>query len=123
MTSTSDQPGGHAGPFIVTLCRVAVPVSIRLPPASSLRQYSFFTTRSLQADGTVRLYLQMGYFETLAEAQKCAELMRTTYPEAIGLLAPPEVLQQAGPGIPTLAAAVLSSDLVVTDEKKQCGRP
>jgi hypothetical protein len=122
MTSNSDQPGTHAGPFIVTLCRVAVPVSIRLPPASSLKQYSFFTSRLRQADGSVRLYLQMGYFETLAEAQKCAELMRTTYPEAVGLLAPPEVLQQAGPGIPTVPAAVLSGDLLAGNEKKQCGR-
>jgi hypothetical protein len=90
------------------LCRVAVPVTIRLPAASSLKQHSFFTSRLRQANGTVRLYLQMGYFETLAEAQKCAQSMRTTYPEAIAMRATPEVLRQAGSGIPTLPAAAKS---------------
>jgi hypothetical protein len=49
--------------------------------------------------------MQMGYFETLAEAQKCAQSMRRTYPEAVAMRATPEVLRQAGPGIPTLPAA------------------
>ena len=80
MTSISTAPAGSSnsnplprtqtgtGHFMLTLCRLAAPVSIRPPQSPHLKQYTFFTSRAPQPDGSERLYLHMGYFETLADA-------------------------------------------------------
>jgi hypothetical protein len=94
-----------AGPFMLTLCRLASPASIRLPRSPHLKPFTFFTTRSRRSDGSERLYLHMGYFATLADAQKWAQLMRGAYPNAIATLAPTALLRQPNSGVPTLRSA------------------
>jgi hypothetical protein len=90
---------------MLTLCRLASPVSIRPPRAPQLKEFKFFTSCARQADGSERLYLHMGYFATLADAQKWAQLVRGAYPGAIATPVPAAVLQQPNSGIPTLPAA------------------
>lgn len=84
------------GPFILTLCRLVEPVSIRPPQAPHLRPFTFFTSRAPQPDGGEQLYLHMGFFETLARAEKWARAARGRHPEAIATAAPPE-FQPVGP--------------------------
>ncbi len=90
------------GPFMLTLCRLAAPVSIRPPQAPPLKAFKFFTSRVRQSDGSERLYLHMGYFATMADAQKWAQLVRGSYPGAIATPVPAAVLKQPSSGIPTL---------------------
>jgi hypothetical protein len=68
------------GSFMLTLCRLAAPVSIRPPQAPQLKRFSFFTSRVQHTDGSDGLYLHMGYFATLTDAQHCAQIMRAKYP-------------------------------------------
>src|SRR6185312_7536693 len=51
---------------------------------------------------TERRYLHMGYFPSLAEAQKWAQLMRRTYPNATATLVPATLLRHPDSGVPTL---------------------
>src|ERR1700730_9016668 len=73
--SSSSATAGHtaqkgAGPFMLTLCRLASPVPIRLPRSPHLKPFTFFTSRSRRPDGSERRYLHMGYLATLTDAQK-----------------------------------------------------
>src|SRR6185437_10301941 len=77
-----------AGPFMVTLCRLVEPVAIRPPQAPHLRPFTFFTSRTPQQDGTGELYLHMGFFETLAFAERWARAVRGRHPGAIATRAP-----------------------------------
>jgi hypothetical protein len=77
-----------AGPFMLTLCRLVEPVSIRPPQLPHLRPFTFFTTRTRQRDGSEQLKLHMGFFETLADAEKWARAVRGRHPEAIAGAAP-----------------------------------
>jgi len=88
---------------MLTLCRLDPAAAIQLPRAPQLERFRFFTTRSRHTDGTERRYLHMGYFPSLAEARKWAQLMRPTYPEAIATLVPAALLQHPDSGVPTLA--------------------
>jgi hypothetical protein len=45
----------------------------------------------------------MGYFTTLAEAQRWAQLMRGAYPQAVASAAPLALLRQRTSGVPTLS--------------------
>src|SRR6185312_4188466 len=90
-------------PCMLTLCRLDPAAAIQLPRAPQLERFRFFTTRSRHTDGTERRYLHMGYFPSLAEARKWAQLMRPTYPEAIATLVPAALLQHPDSGVPTLA--------------------
>jgi hypothetical protein len=83
------------GAFIVTLCRLEAPISIRPPQNPQLARFKFFMGRSRQADGNECLYLHMGYFPTLEEAQKCVQIMSARYPQAIATRMPPAPLRQA----------------------------
>jgi len=115
MTSTTKQAAraaesasltpGAAGPYMLTLCRLASPVTIRPPQSPHLKPFTFFTSRSRHTDGSERLQLHMGYFGTQEQAQKWAQLMRSRYPEVVVTPTPAEVLRQRGSGIPTLAPA------------------
>jgi len=82
MTITAHQAPAVSGAFIVTLCRLAAPTSIRPPQSPHLKQFQFFTSCSRQQDGSERLYLHMGYFKTLRDAQECVRLVRGRFPEA-----------------------------------------
>ena len=77
-----------AGPFMVTLCRLVEPVSIRPPQAAHLKPFTFFTSRTPQQDGSEHLYLHMGFFETLAHADRWARAVRGRHPGAIATRAP-----------------------------------
>jgi hypothetical protein len=98
MTSTSTEPGGPSntnavhqvgtGHFMLTLCRLAAPVSLRPPQSPALKSYTFFTSSARQPDGSEHLYLHMGYFETLADADRWVDAIRDRYPNAIATLAP-----------------------------------
>lgn len=94
-----------ADPFILTLCRLAAPVTIRPPKSPQLKSFSFFTSRSAQPDGSERLYLHMGYFPTLELAQKWAQLMKTQYPNATPMRAPAALLHKRDAAVPTVPAA------------------
>jgi hypothetical protein len=107
MTSTSAKPPGSSNPnavrhahagtgrFMLTLCPLAAPVSIRPPQSPQLRPFKFFMSRALQPDGSERLYLHMGYFETLADAEGWVETVRRHYPSAVATLVPAAFLPPA----------------------------
>jgi hypothetical protein len=103
-----------ADPFILTLCRLAAPVTIRPPKAPQLKSFSFFTSRSAQPDGSERFYLHMGYFPTLELAQKWAQLMRSNYPNAAAMRAPPALLHKRDAAVPTLPPAAEEPPLTDT---------
>ena len=114
MTSTSAKPTGPSNPgpehraqagtghFILTLCRLAAPVSIRPPQSPQLKPFTFFMSRARQSDGSELLYLHMGYFETLADAERWAEAVRRHYPVAFATIAPVALLRPASSAAPSL---------------------
>jgi len=83
----------RTGQFMLTLCRLAAPVSIRPPQSPHLKPFTFFTSCAPQPDGSEQLYLHMGYFETLAAAEKWVSAIRGRYPHAIATLAPTAFLR------------------------------
>lgn len=99
MTSASARSTGSSNPnpawpaqagtgrFMLTLCRLAAPVSIRPPRSPRLKPFTFFTSRTQQPDGREKLYLHMGYFETLAEAERWKKALRPRYPDALATIA------------------------------------
>jgi hypothetical protein len=106
------------GAFMLTLCRLEAPVSIRPPQNPQLARFKFFTTRSRQSDGTECLYLHMGYFKRLAEAERCAQLMRARYPQVAVTPTPPALRRlRAEPpvvhGIPPAQASTLTDTQVL----------
>jgi len=96
MTSTPAGPTSNAvqaqqvpaGHFMLTLCQLAAPVSIRPPQSPQLKPYTFFTSSARDLDGSERLYLHMGYFATLDDAERWARIARERYPAAYATLAP-----------------------------------
>ena len=90
--SSSTNPEHRAqaatGPFMLTLCRLAAPASIRPPQSPQLKPFTFFTSRARQPDGSERLYLHMGYFESLTDAERWLQIARGRYPDAIATIAP-----------------------------------
>jgi len=110
------------GTFMLTLCRLEAPITIRPPQNPQLAQFKFFMSRSPHSDGSQRLHLHMGYFQTLAEAEKWLQVMRPRYPTAIATRTPP-ILQrrpaQRAPeppvvhGIPPAQASILTDTQVL----------
>lgn len=97
-SSTNVHRGGAAtGPFMLTLCRLAQPVSIRPPESPHLKPFTFFTSRLRQRDGSEHLYLHMGFFQTLAYADKWARAVRGRHPHAIATIAPSSFRQRFEP--------------------------
>ena len=84
----SVRPQAGAGRFMVTLCTLDAPLSIRQPQSPHLKPFTFFVSRAYQADGMERLYLNMGYFNTLADAERYAEITRRQFPSAFATLVP-----------------------------------
>jgi hypothetical protein len=89
---------------MLTLCRLAAPVFIRPPPSEQLQPFTFFMSRTRRPDGSERLYLHMGYFETLADAERCGKALRRHYPNAFATIAPAAFLW-ANSGAPSLLPA------------------
>ena len=116
MTPTSAKPAGSSntnpvhrvqagtGHFMLTLCRLAAPVSIRPPQTARLKPFTFFMSRARQPDGSERLYFHIGYFETLADAERCVETVRGHYPNAFATIAP-FALRPPNSGAPSLPPA------------------
>ena len=73
---------------MVTLCRLVEPVSIRPPQAAHLKPFTFFTSRAPQHDGSEQIHLHMGFFETLAHAERWARAVRGRHPGAMATRAP-----------------------------------
>jgi hypothetical protein len=132
MTSTSENPAGSSdansvhgtpaasGHFMLTLCRLAAPVSIRPPESPHLKPYTFFTSSARQPDGSERLYLHMGYFQTLNDAERCLELVRGRYPDAIATIAPGPFLQvRQGAHLASLAASLSDTQVLKILEKRR----
>jgi hypothetical protein len=86
--SEADRFPVHAGPFMLTLCQFEGPVSIRPPQSPQLRRFTFFTTSARHGDGGEHVYLHMGYFETLTDAQSLLPAVRRRFPHAIATRAP-----------------------------------
>jgi hypothetical protein len=117
MTSTAAKPIGSSNPnpvrraqagtghFMLTLCPLAAPVSIRPPQSPQLKPFTFFMSRARQPNGTERLYLHMGYFETLADAERSAESVRRHYPNAFATIAPVAFLRPGNSAAPSLPPA------------------
>lgn len=93
------------GHFMLTLCRLAAPVFIRPPQSPQLKSYTFFMSRARQADGSERLYLHMGYFGTLAEAERWGEAVRRHYPNAFATIAPAAFMRRANSDASSVPAA------------------
>lgn len=91
-----------AGRFVLTLCTLSAPVSIRPPQSPQLRPFTFFMSQARQPDGSERLYLHMGYFDTLADAEKWADAVRRHYPCAFATLAPGALSRPANSAAPSL---------------------
>ncbi len=87
---------------MLSLCRLSAPVTIRAPVSAQLRRFRFFTSRSRHPDGSERLQLHMGYFASLAEAEKWAQALRSRYPEVAAVRVPAQLLQQRNSGVPVL---------------------
>jgi hypothetical protein len=117
MTSASARPTGSSntnpahraqtdtGRFMLTLCRLAAPVSIRPPRSPRLKPFTFFMSRALEPDGRESLYLHMGYFQTLADAERWVEAVRPRYPNAFATIATVESLRPANSEAPPLPPA------------------
>ena len=78
----------RTGPFMLTLCQMEGPVSIRPPQSPQLRRFTFFTTSTRHRDGGEQVGLHMGYFETLTDAQSLLEAVRRRFPHAIASRVP-----------------------------------
>jgi hypothetical protein len=109
--SSNSNPAHRAqagtGRFMLTLCRLAAPVSIQPPMSPRLKPFTFFMSRALQPAGRESWYLHMGYFETLADAERWAEAVRHRYPNAFATIASVESLRPANSEVPSLQPAAL----------------
>jgi len=92
-THPEDRAQAATGHFMLTLCRLAAPVSIRPPQSPQLKRFTFFTTRERAPDGSEGLYLHMGYFETLTDAERWVEAVHGRFPNAIATIAPAALLR------------------------------
>jgi hypothetical protein len=90
---------------MLTLCRLPGPVSIRPPQSPQLKPFTFFTTREREPGGDEHLYLHMGYFATLADAEKWAESVRGRFPDATATIAPGAFLRPSNSEAPAAAPA------------------
>ncbi|HJS91707.1 MAG TPA: hypothetical protein VJ738_17195 [Steroidobacteraceae bacterium] len=82
-----------AGTYMITLCRLSEPISIRPPQSPHLKPFTFFTSRAREPDGSEPLYLHMGFFETLTNAERWAQAVRGRHPGAMATMAPPQFRQ------------------------------
>lgn len=111
----ADLHAGDTGTFMITLCRLSKPISIQPPRSAQLASFTFFTSRSRQPEGSERLYLHMGYFKTLSDAQQWSERLRTRYPNAIATPVPPALLPRPDSETPALQAALAPATPPVQD--------
>jgi hypothetical protein len=122
-TNPEHRARSGTGHFMLTLCRLPGPVSIRPPQSPQLKPFTFFTSREREPDGNEHLYLHMGYFETLADAEKWVEGVRGRFPNAIVTIAPTAFLRPPNAEAPasqppdSQPRAAQSSDVTPIDDK------
>lgn len=80
-------PSAQAGKFVISLCTVAVPITIPQPRSPELMSYRFFL-HTCWEEGTRRHRLYMGYFAERADADKWLGTLRRIYPSAFVSTAP-----------------------------------
>ncbi|MBS0377425.1 MAG: hypothetical protein JSS29_02980 [Proteobacteria bacterium] len=85
-TQVRGEPG--SGQFVLTLCTLPSQVSLRPPRSPKLQHFTFFMSRASDLDDREQFYLHMGFFETMAEAARWAQVVRRHYPSAYATLAP-----------------------------------
>lgn len=93
---------------MLTLCRLLEPVSIRPPQSPHLKPFTFFTSRTPQQDGADHLYLHMGFFGTLAHAERWAQSVRSRHPDATATAAPRKFWQSPATPEPLTDTQVLN---------------
>ena len=93
------------GHFMLTLCRLAAPVSIRPPQAPQLKPFTFFTSYERDPDGGESLYLHMGYFESLSDAERWVEAVHGRFPDASATVAPAALLRPPKSEVPSVQTA------------------
>jgi hypothetical protein len=67
--------------FVINLCTLTVPITVPQPRASRLTRYRFFLSRAW-LDGQRKYQLNMGYFSSVAEADKWLITLKRVYPSA-----------------------------------------
>lgn len=80
-TDNMISPSAQAGKFVISLCTVAVPISIPQPRSPELMRYRFFL-HTCWEEGTRCHRLYMGYFDTRGDAEKWLGKLRRIYPSA-----------------------------------------
>lgn len=78
MEPESTQPSRR---FVINLCSLAAPITIPQPRAPRLTRFSFFLSHYREA-GRRQYRLLMGYFPSVAEADKWLVTLKRVYPEA-----------------------------------------
>jgi len=73
--------------YVINLCALPTPITIPQPRASRLTRFSFFLNHSWE-DGRRQYRLLMGYFASVAEAEKWLNTLRRVYPLAFISKAP-----------------------------------
>jgi hypothetical protein len=84
MEPGSEQPTRR---WVLNLCSLAAPMDIPQPRASRLTRFRFFLNH-YQEDGRRQYRLLMGYFASLAEADKWLATLKKVYPQAFVSEAP-----------------------------------
>jgi hypothetical protein len=73
--------------WVINLCSLAAPMAIPQPRASRLARYSFFLSH-YHEEGRRHFRLVMGYFASVAEADKWLTTLKKIYPQAFVSEAP-----------------------------------
>ena len=84
MEQESEQPTRR---WVLNLCSLAAPMDIPQPRASRLTRFRFFLNH-YQEDGRRQYRLLMGYFASVAEADKWLATLQKVYPQAFVSEAP-----------------------------------
>jgi hypothetical protein len=71
----------HSRRWVINLCSLAAPITIPQPRASRLTRFSFFLTH-YRENGRRQYRLLMGYFASVAEAEKWLATLKRVYPQA-----------------------------------------
>ena len=81
------ESGQRTRRWVINLCSLAAPMPIPQPRASRLTRFSFFLSH-YREDGRRQYRLLMGYFASIAEADKWLATLKKVYPQAFVSEAP-----------------------------------
>jgi hypothetical protein len=88
-TGDNCSPIAQEGRFVINLCSITAPIPIPQPRSSQLMKYRFFLSHCWE-EGRRRYRLHMGYFPTVAEAQRWLDILCRVFPSAFVGEAPAE---------------------------------